>query len=580
MTYNELITAIKAAIGPNGNQHITGQVMQDTLLNMVQSLGKTYAFGGVATPSTNPATPEVNTLYLATEAGTYENMGGVVLADGEKAIFAWNGVAWNSYKFTFGIDNSAKTLNIETILGINGDNDTLVDDTFGDGAFEVPAEIKKGDVFLCTATIQGDRSSFILATTVRPSQSPATEHLAQFGVLENETITFVAQASFDAKYIKIYSQGGSATLKVKVERFHNASPAIDTLRSFTNGYAYNVRLSFEQGLLSGGTIVSSSAVWGVSNMLSLSGAASIDVSATSFPGAPYESIAFYGADKEYISGITLTESQKLLVPEGAEFARVSARVSEGFAVSAVKYMEAYRTSVLASESASKVIPKNINYVGMSIWWYDGRTLGAGFMGGELARGYQTLISEQFTFDNINNYVYSGMSLGGLTSADTSSIMNQASSWAKSPNAIWTLDSITNDFKRNIPIGTIDDYNNATGIATYYGALRAFKDRVTALSGDDVIVICSNALHRNNSGYTSTSTNSVGAKLMDYSLALMRVAAIEGWLFVDQFNNTAITDDTVSVTTIDGLHLNNFGYSLAVRPWLEVFAGIKRMLNYW
>lgn len=36
MTYNELITAIKAAIGPNGKQFITGQSLQDVLVNIAE----------------------------------------------------------------------------------------------------------------------------------------------------------------------------------------------------------------------------------------------------------------------------------------------------------------------------------------------------------------------------------------------------------------------------------------------------------------------------------------------------------------------------------------------------------------
>lgn len=92
--YDNLISSIKAAIKPNGTQAITGQVLQDTLLDIVSQLGKNYAFGGVATPSTNPGTPEVNTFYVATEAGTYTNMGGVVLkASGLYAII-WEGEQW------------------------------------------------------------------------------------------------------------------------------------------------------------------------------------------------------------------------------------------------------------------------------------------------------------------------------------------------------------------------------------------------------------------------------------------------------------------------------------------------------
>lgn len=233
----------------------------------------------------------------------------------------------------------------------------------------------------------------------------------------------------------------------------------------------------------------------------------------------------------------------------------------------------------ASGTGKKIINKTVNFVGMSIWWYDGNTLASGgFCGGVKARGYQTLLKEQFNFKTTSNYCYSGNSLGGTTSTDTSSIMNKATSWTGTSGDIWTLDSITNDFKRNIPIGTINDYENNTGITTYYGALRAFKDKVNELSGDSAIVICSNALRRNNSNYTSTSENTAGHTLLDYEYAVMNVAARNNWYFVDQYRYGGITDETIALTTLDGLHLNNFGYTLAVKPWIEQFNIIANHLN--
>lgn len=94
--YDNLIASIKDAIKNNNKQAITGQVLQDAMLEMVSQLGKNTAFGGVATPSTNPGTPTTNTFYIATEAGTYSNMGGVVVAEGEVAIISYNGQAWSS----------------------------------------------------------------------------------------------------------------------------------------------------------------------------------------------------------------------------------------------------------------------------------------------------------------------------------------------------------------------------------------------------------------------------------------------------------------------------------------------------
>lgn len=101
----------------------------------------------------------------------------------------------------------------------------------------------------------------------------------------------------------------------------------------------------------------------------------------------------------------------------------------------------------------------------------------------------------------------------------------------------------------------------------------FADKIQELSGDNKIVIVSNACRRNNDGYTSTSTNTVGATLISYEKALMEIAVKNKWWFVDQFRLCGVTDDTIEYTTIDGLHLNNLGYKLAVIPWINVLKAI-------
>jgi len=239
-------------------------------------------------------------------------------------------------------------------------------------------------------------------------------------------------------------------------------------------------------------------------------------------------------------------------------------------------MSFYLKKIGVAQSNKKSINHNVNFVGMSLWWYDGKTTNNAERA--LQVGYQSLLREQFNFksDSGVNYCYSGASLGGTTATDVNSMMSKSGEWKGEKGDIWTLDSITNDFKRNIPLGSVSDYENATGITTFYGALRAFSDRVKALSGDDAIVICSNALRRNNDGATSVSANSRGHKLTDYELAIMTIAKRNNWYFVDQFRS-GITDENLSITTFDGLHLNSFGYRLAVLPWIETFNMVANSL---
>jgi hypothetical protein len=223
-------------------------------------------------------------------------------------------------------------------------------------------------------------------------------------------------------------------------------------------------------------------------------------------------------------------------------------------------------SLIPSEISGKIsINKVWHCVGHSIWAQDGIVYSGT---STIAEGMQTLIRRIYKFNGYNKYCYSGRSLGATApSGDTNSITNYFSTWTDNRDGIWSLDSITNDFKRDIPIGTIADYNNATGVMTYYGALRAFNDKVQSLT-PGATVFSFNALRRNNGGYTSTSVNAAGHTLLDYEKAIMTISALNGWRFIDQFRQSEVTDETLSITTLDGLHPNNFGYTLAVKPTIR------------
>lgn len=89
--YATLNAAIAAAIKQNGNNEITGNLLQQQLLAMVNSLGVGYQYVGIATPATNPGTPDQNVFYVASEPGTYVNFSNLIVAENEVAILKWNG---------------------------------------------------------------------------------------------------------------------------------------------------------------------------------------------------------------------------------------------------------------------------------------------------------------------------------------------------------------------------------------------------------------------------------------------------------------------------------------------------------
>lgn len=89
--YATLKAAIQTVIKQNGNNEITGDLLQQALLSMIDSLGAGYQFGGVAKPDDNPGTPDYKIAYIAGTPGTYSNFGGIVIEKGEVATLEWSG---------------------------------------------------------------------------------------------------------------------------------------------------------------------------------------------------------------------------------------------------------------------------------------------------------------------------------------------------------------------------------------------------------------------------------------------------------------------------------------------------------
>ena len=95
--YATLKAAIQAAIRQNGNNEITGNLLQAQLLSMINSLGSGYQFMGVATPATNPGTPDSKVFYLA-GPGTYPNFGNATILKNNVGIFYYE-TEWNTSTF-------------------------------------------------------------------------------------------------------------------------------------------------------------------------------------------------------------------------------------------------------------------------------------------------------------------------------------------------------------------------------------------------------------------------------------------------------------------------------------------------
>ena len=129
--YNSLKRTIDANIKQNGNQEITGQVLNSVLNTMVNTLGAGYQFAGVATPASNPGTPDAKVFYIANGKGMYTNFGGIDVTEDEVVILYWDS-AW--HKVQTGI---ALKSEVDTALDRKQDKITIFTETAGLSSYSI-----------------------------------------------------------------------------------------------------------------------------------------------------------------------------------------------------------------------------------------------------------------------------------------------------------------------------------------------------------------------------------------------------------------------------------------------------------
>ena len=125
-----LKAAIVNVIKTNGNKEITGQLLQNVLNNIVSSVGENSTFVGIATPTTNPGTPDGPVFYLASTPGVYPNFNGIEVGDSETVLLHWNNSNWTKRKA--GFVNQTAFDNIEEAIAKEG---TVVEFSHTDGYF-------------------------------------------------------------------------------------------------------------------------------------------------------------------------------------------------------------------------------------------------------------------------------------------------------------------------------------------------------------------------------------------------------------------------------------------------------------
>lgn len=120
--YEQLKQAISDVIKTNGNQKITGKIMQDALLSIIATVGSNATFAGIAIPSTNPGTPDQNVFWIASINGTYSNFNAIEVND-EVVIFTNKTGSWVKQSAGIALSQSLKDIEKKAAIAIDFNTD-------------------------------------------------------------------------------------------------------------------------------------------------------------------------------------------------------------------------------------------------------------------------------------------------------------------------------------------------------------------------------------------------------------------------------------------------------------------------
>lgn len=122
--YEQLKKSIANVIKTNGNQEITGAIMQNVLKTIVSTVGANRTFVGIANKNTNPGTPDGNVFYIAYTAGDYVNFqfgaSYLTVKPGELAILYNETTNWGKFVIGMSSDGVIALANITNQINATG----------------------------------------------------------------------------------------------------------------------------------------------------------------------------------------------------------------------------------------------------------------------------------------------------------------------------------------------------------------------------------------------------------------------------------------------------------------------------
>jgi len=211
-------------------------------------------------------------------------------------------------------------------------------------------------------------------------------------------------------------------------------------------------------------------------------------------------------------------------------------------------------------------------VGTSITHANGRN--------DILMGYQDRVMQKITFSQFTNVGVAGQAIAtGAKGAPVPSLAEQVDTMLTTIADYYTIEHGINDWNRCTTIGTIDDFINNTGYATFYGAYRVVIDKIYTLNPNAKIILITPRKAYGASVFREHwwEANTAGGNdyyLKNYVAAVRAIGEFLSLPVCDWFADSNTNQYNLAADSVDvALHPNDTGYqklaNLLVQTFLKV-----------
>lgn len=323
--YATLKAAIQQVIKANGNNEITGSILQSSLVSMITSLGANYQFAGVVTPSSMISTPDQNIFYIASEPGYYSGVN-ATLIDGEVAIFAYNG-SWSKL--------ATNIASLTLVEGVRNDLARLIGFTFETDltfsstgtrhimtGYSVPAGMP------LKVTLTSNDAEWTRCAVFGNTNSWANAQWKQDNMQKGTTYTIVANVNITDVYLFVvnYSVAGTIHIKIELDRelIPDYSLGLEKLNFTSSKNLIDKNApGVQPGYYQTGQAPVANASYTLSDYIPIEPGETYTCSVNGSQTAAIRFHAYFDESRNYLSGSSGAAVSQITPPNNAKFVRIS-----------------------------------------------------------------------------------------------------------------------------------------------------------------------------------------------------------------------------------------------------------------